>query len=278
MSYRLDSDSHVKAENQKARASPGGQDAIKVIPNQFLKVSAKVSGRTGRFPPGSREEAIEQACFNFEAQNRALQQRIKNLDKDAKDDSHVENIVNGYRVWRDMDALFSTLGPSPLALSDEIGPAITRGYQDKTTLLKEVQEKLHGIGSMMSPEMMEMDKHLVEMMSADAASHKVDTILRPIIAKDANYIRLTGDMTWCPDPPRYVPLRSLHAADQEMIRLSTYRPHQFSKPTFADINPDYNITEDIWAVSFDRKATASKMKGPLEQQLNRRVKDECLMA
>ena len=58
--------------------------------------------------------------MNGEAQNRALLQRCKIADPAFSErDPHIKH-VNGYREWDNLDSLFTTMGPNPLAMSDEV--------------------------------------------------------------------------------------------------------------------------------------------------------------
>lgn len=63
----------------------------------------------------------------------------------------------------------------------------------------------------------------------------------PSHPKDANEIAGPHDMTWCPDPPVYVPMSNLTEKDKETVRLACYKPEQNASLLFVDANPNYNI-------------------------------------
>merc|ERR1719329_1232485 len=112
-----------------------------------------------------------------------------------------------------------------------------------------------------------MDRHILDTMYGGSQPiDKVETVLRPVMCKDPDYIRQTGDMRWCPDPPIYAPLRSLTEADRETLRLSVYQPDQCAQMLFADVNPNYNVGEDIWGHAAEAAAAPSQMVRPLKSQ------------
>merc|ERR1719197_749574 len=81
-----------------------------------------VSGRTNTFKPFSIEEANEAASICAEAQNRALLQRCKKNAHISVEEPHFqERRVGKFREWANLDAVFTTMGPNPLAMSDEVG-------------------------------------------------------------------------------------------------------------------------------------------------------------
>lgn len=144
--------------------------------NHPLELDRRVSGRTGNFPHGSPEEAIEQAVINAEAQrlcrrlfeglrrlklkrstcetlknrlerrlkgflkgsfsprNRALLQRCKKEDSNSPHDFPGMRMVNGWREWENMDAIFESMGPNPLVMSEDLGPQVSRGYQHTSNI------------------------------------------------------------------------------------------------------------------------------------------------
>jgi len=238
------------------------------------EIPFNVSGRTGNFPPFSPEEAMEQAAINSEAQNRALLQRRKMADPISEEDNGVVRTVGGYRQWSNLDALFASMGPNPLALSDDIGASVTRAYHDYTSVMKEIGPAL---GPNNTPVQNAVNMELVHQMYKDDP-HKVQTALRPVICKDPDEIAATKDMRWLPDPPMYVPLKGLQPEDKETLRLACYEPWQSAKLQFADVNPNYQIREDIWGVQdYYRVANTTLYPKPWDHR-PRRVKDECLMA
>jgi len=231
-----------------------------------------VSGRTGNFPAGSPEEAFEQATINAEAQNRALLQRCKMADAEYhRTNPHVK-LVHGYREWESLDSLFLTMGPNPLAMSEEVGPSVCRSYQEHQTLLKELSKKLP---NPKSPADAQLNLELIKMMSHEDPSH-VSAALRPVICKDPEEIAESQSMAWCPDPPIYAPIRNMHAEDKETMRLACYAPEQDAMLGFMDANPNYKISEDIWGAMDHYKSQRSMMvPKPVR---SKRVKDDCIMA
>lgn len=238
-----------------------------------LEIAQHVSGRTGNFPPGSQEEAFEQAAINAEAQNRALMQRLKKSDPTSHQNQPGTRFANGWREWENLDALFHTMGPSPLALSDELGPAVVRGYQHSTTIAKEVAP---AFPQAFTPADQMLNVEMLRMMY-DEDPTKVTSSVRPVICKDPNEIAGPRDMSWCPDPPVYVPMRNLRETDKETLRLACYEPVQNAALTFMDVNPNYRMHEDIWGVLSDYKDAKSTYVKRMDNRY-RRVKDDCMMA
>lgn len=103
-----------------------------------------------------------------------------------------------------------------------------------------------------------------------------ESMIRPVVCKDANEIAGPQDMTWCPDPPVYVPISNLTERDKETVRLACYKPEQNASLLFVDANPNYNIREDIWGALQKPEKINKRL-----QNLNPpkgRVKDDCIMA
>jgi len=233
----------------------------------------RVSGRTGTFPAGSVEEAYEQASINAEAQNRALLQLCKRADPNRhENDPHVST-VNGYREWDSLDSLFATMGPNPLAMSEEVGPAVTRSYKEKHSIMAELKGKLP---TALSPADERLNLEMLRMMTHEDPT-KVSTALRPVVCKDPDEIVASKDMSWCPDPPVYAPIRNLRDEDKETLRLACYAPEMDSQLSFVDANPNYRVDEDIWGVLADYK-TAESLVVPKHPGQHKRVKDDCIMA
>jgi len=233
----------------------------------------RVSGRTGNFPPGSREEALEQAAINGEAQNRAFLQRCKIADRTCHErDPHIK-YINGYREWDSLDSLFTTMGPNPLAFSDELGANVARSYQESTSVYKEIAPNLPPVRS---PADEHLNLELLRMMYKEDP-RQVHTALRPTVCKDPEVIAASRDMGWCPDPPVYAPLRNMREEDKETLRLACFDPSQSAKLFFADANPNYRMNEDIWGILAEYK-TAQSLVVPKRENRQRRVKDDCLMA
>jgi len=265
----------AEAAGQRSSSEENHQVAAKRRPQVGPPIEPlqRVSGRTGNFPPGSQEEAFEQATLNCESQNRALLQRVKKADpaNHEADEGHVR-VVNGYRQWDSMDSLFHSMGPNPLAMSDELGPAVARGYQHTSSLAKEVGPRLQPA---MSPADQTLNLEMLRMMTKEDPS-LVHAVLRPILCKDPHEIAGPRDMSWCPDPPVYAPMHNMTDADRETLRLACYEPTQSAALNFVDVNPNYSMNEDIWAVLHDYKSASAKyMPRPTGQ---RRVKDDCIMA
>jgi hypothetical protein len=233
-----------------------------------------INGRTGNFPKGSPEEAYEQAAINCDAQNRALLQRVKIHDRTShSNDPRVENI-NGYRHWDSLDTLFSSMGPNPMTVSDEVGASVARCYKQTTSVAEEINRLLPPA---FGPADAMLNGEMVKMMFKDDPT-KVETMLRPVICKDPNEIAMCQDMAWAPDPPVYSPIRNLRQDDLETLRLACYHPTQNASLLFPDVNPEYRITEDIWGVSHSLKASRSLQVDKPWWHRQPRVKDDCIMA
>eukprot|EP00405_Crypthecodinium_cohnii_P011567 CAMPEP_0206438978 /NCGR_PEP_ID=MMETSP0324_2-20121206/11947_1 /ASSEMBLY_ACC=CAM_ASM_000836 /TAXON_ID=2866 /ORGANISM="Crypthecodinium cohnii, Strain Seligo" /LENGTH=943 /DNA_ID=CAMNT_0053906531 /DNA_START=324 /DNA_END=3155 /DNA_ORIENTATION=- len=254
-------------------SSPKKQQQQRRPPLGIVEPMHRVSGRTGNFPKGSIEEAYEQAALNAEAQNRAVLQRCKRADPQwVEREPHVTTI-NGYRQWDSLDSLFATMGPNPMAMSDEVGPSVTRSYKENHTLAKELRHRMPGASNVAD------DKMCAELLRTmtDVDPTKVVTSLRPIICKDPKEIQKEQDMSWCPDPPVYIPIRNLREEDKETLRLACYAPEQTAQLSFIDANPNYRVDEDIWGVLADYKK-AESLYVPKRPGQQRRVKDDCIMA
>lgn len=84
---------------------------------------------------------------------------------------------------------------------------------------------------------------------------------------------------WPPEPAIYAPAANLNVSDQETQRLANWDVTQCAKLPFADVNPNYQMNEDIWGALADGKSIQEGMlleKPPGWRQP--RVKDACLMA
>lgn len=261
-------------ESGQASMGRGSQrSGVLQSPKHEPKPAQKVSGRTGHFPPGSPEEALEQAILNAEAQNRAMLQRCKKADPHSHDNDPHMRTVNGYREWDSLDTLFTSMGPNPLAMSDEVGPSVCRGYHERENLMKDLAHEL-------IPPLSQADAHMnLELikMYYKGDPFKLEQLLRPVVCKDPADIKASKDISWCPDPPLYAPLRSMSEEDRETLRLACYDPSQNAKLVFQDINPGYQINKDIWGTLADRKKAMAHIpigKGGTPK----RLKDECLMA
>jgi len=238
-----------------------------------VEAEHRVSGRTGHFPPGSQEEAFEQAAINAEAQNRALLQRCKKADVHSTDNHPNVRVVNGWREWDTLDNLFKTMGPNPLTMSDELGPQVARGYQHRTSVAKEVSKQLPPA---LSPADQMLNVDMLRMYYNDDPS-RVEAIVRPVVCKDPDAIAGPRDMTWCPDPPIYAPLYNMTENDKETVRLAGYAPEQNAALTFADVNPNYNIRQDIWGALHDKEKLRSH-HFIMPNHHHARVKDDCFIA
>jgi hypothetical protein len=88
-----------------------------------------------------------------------------------------------------------------------------------------------------------------------------------------------GVNNWPPAPPMYAPVENLNASDRETQRLANWDPHQICKLPFADVNPNYQMNEDIWGAMSDGKAVnhGTLMSKPPDWR-QPRVKDGCPMA
>jgi hypothetical protein len=281
LSHHLMTDAEVTTETsrstaasprkQQQQAPPAGHASP---PGGPLESHRPISGRTGNFPAGSPEEAYEQAAVNSDAQNRALLQRCKRSDSTLPAGDPRVKTINGYRHWDSLDSLFSTIGPNPMAMSEEVGPSIARTYVENTSVAGELHKTLAPANSP-ADELLNM--HLMKMMyNGDA--FKDEYVLRPIICKDPNEIAMTRDMTWCPDPPNYTPVRNLREDDAETLRLACFHPTQSASLTFADANPNYHINEDVWGAVHAHKAAASLQDEKPPWFRPARVKDECFIA
>lgn len=237
-----------------------------------LELEHRVSGRTGNFPHGSPEEAIEQAVINAEVQNRALLQRCKKEDQQSPHDFPGMRLNNGWREWDNLDALFESMGPNPLVMSEDLGPQVSRGYQHSSNLARDVAKHLPAARSQ-ADQMLNLE--MLRMYVKDDIS-KGESMIRPVVCKDANEIAGPHDMTWCPDPPVYVPMSNLTEKDKETVRLACYKPEQNASLLFVDANPNYNIRDDLWGALHPQKTKYKHL-----QNLNPphgRVKDDCIMA
>jgi len=272
--HRLLTETEAAAQ-EHVGAGMVGADQHKKIPHIGAPVEPlhRVSGRTGHFPPGSPEEAYEQAMINAEAQNRALLQRCKMADPNSHENNPHVQTVNGYREWDSLDTLFSTMGPNPLTLSEEVGPTVTRGYQEFHSVRADLCGKLP---IPMNPADEKLNRELIRSMYHEDPS-KVTAALRPVICKDPDEIAQSRDMSWCPDPPVYAPIRNMQEEDKETLRLACHAPETDAKLTFVDANPNYRVDEDIWGVLSDYK-TAQSLVVPKHPGHKKRVKDDCIMA
>jgi hypothetical protein len=254
----------MRGERQMGGPVPGAPPPI----DQAIEAPYLVRGRTGTFQPFSIEEANEAAAIIAEAQNRALLQRCKKGDLNFNEENDCQQRrVGKFRQWANLDALFTTMGPNPLAMSEEVGAQVCRGYHDYTSVMKEVG---HMVGPNLSPADAAVNAKLVQQMSKQPP-WMVQTTVRPVICKSPDEIALSKDMRWLPDPPVYMPVRNMTPEDQETLRLACYDPSQSAALMFADVNPNYDIDNDIWEVAEEEEL----MGGMLPR---RRVKDECLMA
>lgn len=105
---------------------------------------------------------------------------------------------------------------------------------------------------------------------------KGQSMIRPVVCKDATEIAAPQDMTWCPDPPVYVPMSNLTEKDKETVRLACYKPEQNASLLFTDANPNYNIREDIWGALHPQKSTYKHLHRL--PPAHARVKDDCMMS
>jgi hypothetical protein len=239
------------------------------------EMPAVVNARTGNFPPFSPEDAFEQAAINAEAQNRALLQRCKMADPHGDFASgHLRVGPGGTREWADLDSLFSSMGPNPIALDETVGPAVARGYMEQTSVLKEVGPHL---GPLRCPADEVTNLQLVNQVYK-GDPFKLEGCVRPTVCKNPDEIAMSGDMSWMPDPPVYVPVRKLKHEDQEMLRLASYDPSQCAKYRFKDVNPNYTISTDVWAPVADMRRVDSPMMQLTPYMCRRRVKDDCLLS
>lgn len=68
------------------------------------------------------------------ARNRALLQRCKKEDSNSPHDFPGMRVNNGWREWDNLDALFESMGPNPLVMSEDLGPQVARGYQHSSNI------------------------------------------------------------------------------------------------------------------------------------------------
>lgn len=270
LTHRLITEAEMSVGGAAGMPAASGSRQQNMAPRE---VHQQISGRTGNFPAGSPEEAFEQAAINAEAQNRALLQHCKMGDPHSHENAAHVHVVNGYREWDSLDSVFRTMGPNPLAQSEELGATVTRAYSEKTSVLRELIPKLRPA---MSPTDEQLNLKLIEMMYGQDPK-RVEQALRPLVCKDPEEIAATKDMRWCPDPPIYAPLRAMDPQDKQLLRLACFDPTQNAKLMFADVNPNYRMNEDIWGVLADYKAARSLVVQKPDAA-HRRVKDECIMA
>lgn len=252
----------------------------------------------GGYQRGSEEERLFRAKFNSEAQTRALEQRKKLLEKNPHSTSGRMRMEHGYRTWTDLDSLFITLGPHPVVSSDSVGPGLTRAYDEQHEALRHVENSIRAwdqthpltggqaqklgvaLTGNKTPAQLEMDREMVEEIAGwmlNENPHNVQQVLRPVVCQDPERIMADKNMTWCPDPPMYVPLKNLNGQDRETLRLAMWDPHECAKLSFMDVSPNYRISEDVWAVAnVAKQAKPARMRAP--KQRPRRVKDDCIMA
>jgi len=263
----------TEAESLGQRPEEGnrGKMALQNV-GPTVELEHRVSGRTGNFPAGSPEEAFEQAIINAEAQNRALMQRCKKQDIHSGHEYPGMTMVNGYREWDNLDAVFQSMGPNPLVLSEELGPQVSRGYQHTMSVARDVAKYLPGAKT---PADQMLNLEMLRMYHKDDIS-QADSVVRPVVCKDPSEIANTQDMVWCPDPPVYVPISNLTEQDKETLRLACYKPEQTANLLFVDANPNYNIKDDIWGALHEEKAAHSRLMNAARHHA--RVKDDCLMA
>jgi len=270
LSHRLVTEAESVGQQDDGDVIKTGRRAPELGPP--VAVEHRVSGRTGNFPEGSQEEAFEQAVINAEAQNRALLQRCKKEDISSSHDYPGMRLVNGWREWESLDALFDSMGPSPMVMSEELGPQVSRGYQHASSVARDVAKHLPAARSQADQY---LNLEMVKMYHKDDVA-KQHSMIRPVVCKDPVEIATPADMTWCPDPPVYVPVSNLTEQDKETSRLACYKPEQNAALLFVDANPNYNIREDIWGALQEEKTGYRHL-----QNFNRsqhRVKDDCLMA
>jgi len=257
-------------------AFPGGAlGPLAGVAAPAVEALQRASGRTGNFPPGSPEEALEQATINAEAQNRALLQHCKKANPLRPEGNDRVKVVNGYREWDSLDALFTTMGPNPMALSEEVGPTVARSYQESSSVMKELARDL-------LPESDPAQQPASNLELVKAMYHKdperVTTALRPVICKDPAEIARSRDMSWCPEVPIYAPLRNMREEDKETLRLACYGAETDAALNFADANPNYRVEEDVWGLLADDQVMHHAL-GPAPCDVGRkRVKDDCIMA
>lgn len=271
LSHRLVSELEAAGQRKQQGSSlevASHQQALVAAP---VEPEQRISGRTGNFLPGSQEEAFEQAAINAEAQNRALLQRCKKQDPR----SHIDEVrtVNGWREWDNLDSLFRSMGPNPMTMSEELGAQVARSYQHTTNVVKEVGARL---GPANTPADQMLNVEMLRMYTKEDPT-KISATVRPVVCKSPQDIADPRDMTWCPDPPIYAPLDHMTEQDKETVRLACYDPSQNASLVFADVNPNYNIREDVWgALADEKKGHAGRLAAM--QMHHARVKDDCIMA
>lgn len=271
----------------------------KAPPKEPVKDKAKkklpqVRAGSGGFAPGSEEERQFHALTNSQAQVRAAKQRCKihSENRAIMDTSGTVYMENGYRGWRDLDALFVTLGPHPIMLAPHVGPSVVRGFLEKHQVVHNVDKALQdwdnrhpsqfrpGGAGTKSPAVAQSDKETAQEIASwmcNQDPNVVETVMRPVVCKDPTRVLNEKVADWCPDPPMYVPVTSCNETDRETLRLAMYDEHQCAKLAFQDVTPNYRIDEDIWGVAaMARQQKPAGHRRPPAQQ--RRVKDDCLMA
>lgn len=72
--------------------------------------------------------------FDLPSRNRALLQRCKRDDAESPHDFPGMRMNNGWREWDNLDALFESMGPNPLVMSEDLGPQVARGYQHSSNI------------------------------------------------------------------------------------------------------------------------------------------------
>eukprot|EP00929_Paragymnodinium_shiwhaense_P038974 TRINITY_DN20508_c0_g1_i1.p1 TRINITY_DN20508_c0_g1~~TRINITY_DN20508_c0_g1_i1.p1 ORF type:complete len:863 (-),score=157.93 TRINITY_DN20508_c0_g1_i1:288-2876(-) len=233
-----------------------------------------IHARSGNFPPLSKEDAFEQSAINAEVQNRAMFQRCKMADPKSHVKSDLEHFDGKFREWANLDSLFATMGPNPLSLDESLGASLTRGYQENTTIMKEIGRQVGPVNNRVDAD---VNTSVVGQVHP-ASAFKVQSTIRPVVCKDPDEIAATGDMRWMPDPPVYVPVKDMRPDDKETLRLSCYDPSSSAKLGFSDVNPNYNIRQDIWGPLQDVRAKPVAFVEHPEWFRRRRVKDDCLMS
>jgi len=374
-----------------------------------------LSPRSGKFKRGSAEELQEAAGVAIDAQTRAIHQRInlaQTYDQKIPYDPNTSRVKewvqpNGYRDWGDMDSLFSTMGPNPVANSSEMGANVCRVYEENTTIMRELRgHERKEIERGRKPQKQLVDEMLVETIYP-GNPNQVQKGLRPVISKnvetidhtalgggvrelptlrvkvhsaknvqstsaprvvieipgkrssrwqttaavsdrsnttwgneetvihgynygddlkvsivDPNFlgfgstigearlkgtdfypnewnagvilegggpgpapmVRLSAKVeetggNWPPAAPVYAPLGNMNVEDQETQRLANWDWDQNAKLPFADVNPNYQINEDIWAGVNDSKVVqGTKFQHQPVNQQQQRVKDGCPIA
>lgn len=236
---------------------------------------------------------LKQQLMNTEAQNRADYQRYKQHLPAGKIPG--ESKEAGYRVWNSMEAMFTSMGPHPLAGGDSVGPRVVRGYEEDKKDFDGLQRALQDRTSRVKPKTRQgaqlnkkeapkgskedLDPFLdpeVSRLMYDGDPDEVTHRLRPNICKDPDEIAREKDIKWIQNS-QYIPIRNMSAEDRETLRLAQYTREQDSKMNFYDVVPHYRINEDIWGVAAEAKAVKSSLMRPPGANI-KRVKDECIMA